>query len=1561
MIILIHNEVICKEILLPNSFDTDMVIELGKEDYGLSADVNLMLENRNGIWYLMPGSDYEILRMGRTLADGSFEDGAVSEIKSRAGDLLYLVASLNEMKLKVADKYSLKKVKTLTIGSKPDNYICYKFQNLVSSHHLHVTRDENGWIATDTSSNGVFRDHRRVRGKFRLEFGDHLNIFGLHLIFLQNHIFIGVNCGDLTVDEKLIPKIKVGKNETVLSARREHSIQYFNRAPRDQNALYREKVEIEAPPQPSQSKQKPAYLIIGPAFSMAIPMLIGCLMMIFASHISKRAGNAGGSSPFIFMGLTIAVGAAIVGAVWAILNMRYDKQQRIAEEEVRFNSYSNYLIGIAQKLREYYNYNTAAMNKCYPSSAECLSYTRNSPQLWNRNTTHEDFLFQRIGLGEQDFQVQIEIPKDRFSLIEDSLQDRPAQIKQEFRKLNNVPVGISLLAHNLIGIIGNNNYSGAISVMQSMVAGIAASHSYSDVKLVFLYDEKDKTHLADWECMKWLPHVWSEDRKIRFMAGNDLERSEVLFHIANVIRARAEQKNYHEHRGEIPKPYYIIFVSNPRILEGEVLTKYIYDKSGNHGITTVLMAESQQQLPNSCDMIIGNDNYFSGIINLASEATGSGQPLALDRVDRQSLVNFGRRLANISIKEVEVNTEIPDSLNFLEMYGAKIPEELKIEERWRKNRTYNSLKAPVGKKAGGQDCYLDIHEKHHGPHGLVAGTTGSGKSETLQTYILSLAVNYSPADVAFFVIDYKGGGMANLFSDLPHLAGKISNLSGNQIHRAMISIKSENLRRQRLFAQYGVNHINEYTKLYKEHQSEIPLPHLIIIIDEFAELKKEEPDFMRELISVTQVGRSLGVHLILATQKPAGTVDDNIQANSKFRLCLRVQDRQDSIDMLHRPDAAYLTQAGRCYMQIGNDEIFELFQSGYSGAIYTGEGRISSVASMIGRTGRTELLGKSVSDIEKSGSSRTEMEAVIEHMKHVSSAEGYAASMQLWLPVLGNRIIMTVDEKDWWKRELDSERLSLIASVGTYDDPSNQAQGELSFDFTSCGHIAVCGNIVSGKSTFMQTLMYSLITGYSPERVQSYIVDFSSRMMTFFENAPHVGGVVTDDQPDRLSKLFVLLNNLMDERKQILKGGNFVQYANISEHPLPAIFVMIDNFASFREKTDDRYEATITRLVREGVSYGIFLVVSAAGFGMSDIPNRIGDHINTVVSLEQQDKYKYMEVLRQSRLQIIPDSGIKGRGMALVGDRVLEFQTALCDAAEDDYSRGQAIEKMSMRMRDMWGGALPRPIPEIPENPTMEIFSDNPEYKTMLGDNRYIPIGYNAEDASVYSFDLLHHYCFAVTGKARSGRTTILRSIIKTCRSKGAEVAILESKKDYSRLEQDAISLGCRYAGDNAEVYKFFSDLIPEFSARNRKKQDLLKAGYSEEEAAKTMLSEKPIFIFVDDLSDLIHMAYKPEAGVGSISGFLENILEKGKNHAIYFFAGLKIEDEIGLSAYKAYLHFTSYKRGLLLGGNPAGQKLLQFQNIPFAEQSKIRKKGIALVSDDEEDNVGREIVIPVP
>jgi S-DNA-T family DNA segregation ATPase FtsK/SpoIIIE len=276
-------------------------------------------------------------------------------------------------------------------------------------------------------------------------------------------------------------------------------------------------------------------------------------------------------------------------------------------------------------------------------------------------------------------------------------------------------------------------------------------------------------------------------------------------------------------------------------------------------------------------------------------------------------------------------------VTFLELFGVGKVEHLNALTRWKDNDPTKSLEAAVGVDTLGEVFKLDLHEKFHGPHGLVAGMTGSGKSEFIIAYILSLAVNYHPNEVAFILIDYKGGGMAKSFENLPHTAGIITNLDGAAIKRSLISIESELKRRQAIFAQaskqVGESNIDiyNYQKLYREGVVAEPLQHLFIISDEFAELKTQQPEFMAQLVSAARIGRSLGVHLILATQKPSGVVDDQIWSNSKFRVSLKVQERADSMDMLKRPDAAELTDTGRFYLQVGYNELFEMGQSAWAG------------------------------------------------------------------------------------------------------------------------------------------------------------------------------------------------------------------------------------------------------------------------------------------------------------------------------------------------------------------------------------------------------------------------------------------------------------------------------------------------------------------------------------------------------------------------------------------------------------------------------------------------------
>ena len=288
-------------------------------------------------------------------------------------------------------------------------------------------------------------------------------------------------------------------------------------------------------------------------------------------------------------------------------------------------------------------------------------------------------------------------------------------------------------------------------------------------------------------------------------------------------------------------------------------------------------------------------------------------------------------LAPVYTEEISLEGTLTKNISLFELLKIIAVDDIDLNARWNTSKVYQSMSAPIGVSKSGV-IFLDLHDKAHGPHGLVAGTTGAGKSEILQTYIMSMATLYHPYEVGFVIIDFKGGGMANQFKDLPHMMGTITNIDGKEINRSLKSIKAELKKRQRLFAEVEVNHIDKYIMKFRDGEASIPLPHLILIVDEFAELKAEQPDFMKELISAARIGRSLGVHLILATQKPSGQVDEQIWSNSRFKLCLKVQSQQDSNEVLKSPLAAEIKEPGRAYLQVGNNEIFELFQSAYSGA-----------------------------------------------------------------------------------------------------------------------------------------------------------------------------------------------------------------------------------------------------------------------------------------------------------------------------------------------------------------------------------------------------------------------------------------------------------------------------------------------------------------------------------------------------------------------------------------------------------------------------------------------------
>lgn len=311
-----------------------------------------------------------------------------------------------------------------------------------------------------------------------------------------------------------------------------------------------------------------------------------------------------------------------------------------------------------------------------------------------------------------------------------------------------------------------------------------------------------------------------------------------------------------------------------------------------------------------------------------------------------------------------------------------------------------------------------------------------------------------------------------------------------------------------------------------------------------------------------------------------------------------------------------------------------------------------------------------------------------------------------------------------------------------------------------------------------------------------------------------------------------------------------------------------------------------------------------------------------------------------------------------MGDRVLEFQTALCLEAEDDFERSEKIEKLCKRMSVIWQGKTAKGIPFIPEQPVLSDLTVLESYEKSINDKRLLPIGYCREDASVYNVRLNYTYCYTVSGKAHTGRTNVLKLFIYSAMDKQADICIIEPND--IRLSRIAGENNLTYIKDSKELFNYFNKLTPEFVKRNKLKHELEEKGLDEEEIFDEMAKQKPIFIVISDLLHFFNMVYKPQEGVGNISGFTETIIEKGRLHNIYLVGAVKPDDSPSAAGYKGYNLFTGYKTGMHLGGNYSAQRIFNFQNIPYQQLGKMLKRGIGAAADEEDETIAIEVVLPL-
>ena len=1087
----------------------------------------------------------------------------------------------------------------------------------------------------------------------------------------------------------------------------------FNRNTRVKTVPEDELIPILDPPDKPEKPRGSIVIRLIPIVGMLIVILIASAVMSMGSYI------------------LISACCMSIGILATVLTFVYDRrtyQDDLKQRDTMYRSYIDEKRAAVESAREEERQTLLALYPSVEQQLECVKGFKG--ELFDRRTDDDDFLQVRVGLGSRESLRQLDYKvRERFD--GDELMALPGQLQSEYREVHNAPIVLDLDEDSAVGIVGP--FGRTMMVMKRMAVDVCTRQHDADVRLMLVAEPEHE------DCVRWarmLPHVRNDGLHMRNIVCDEESKNVLFEELYKELTSRAASNE------PVREPHIVVFFIDEFGFKNHPLCKFT-DEASELGLTLVFLERVRQLLPQGCNHIIelARDADAGSLVDV--EDARRTLAFTYTPVRDRELESMATTLAPMYCDEVSLEGSLTKNITMFDMLGIIAADDLDLKERWASTAVDKSMAAPIGVSKTGI-VTLDLHDKAHGPHGLVAGTTGSGKSEVLQTYVLSIATLFSPYEVGFVIIDFKGGGMVNQFRDLPHLVGAITNIDGREIDRSLKSIKAELQKRQRCFADAGVNHISAYIKLYKAGKVAEPLPHLVIIVDEFAELKAEQPEFMKELISASRIGRSLGVHLILATQKPAGQVNEQIWSNSRFKLCLKVASQQDSNEVIKSPLAAEIKEAGRAYLQVGNNEIFELFQSAYSGApehVDEDTVREFTLYDVATSGKRTPVYERKPA--KRKASSVTQLEAIVAYVADYCEQAGVLRLPSICLPPLSESIVFPeqaiIDERGM--------------ALGIYDDPSTQYQGEAFFDIED-SNTFILGSAQSGKTNLLQVIIRSLASAYTPAQATFYILDFASMVLKNFEGLAHVGGVVIPSEEERVRNLFRLLDDeLADRRKKLLDAGvsSYSSYVEMGNADLPRIYIVLDNFAVFKELYADRYEGDLLSLCRDGLAYGINIIVangSTSGFGYRYLSN-----FSTHIALQCNDTGEYATVFGRCHME---PKNVPGRALMCVDKTVYEFQAYLAFAGEREVERVQAMRSFVDDMNTCCGGLHAKRIPCVPDELTLAYIHEN--YR--IDRTRELAFSLDYGTVAPVRLALDGQFSLAVVGEDASARERVAHALL---------------------------------------------------------------------------------------------------------------------------------------------------------------------------------------------------------
>jgi len=1099
------------------------------------------------------------------------------------------------------------------------------------------------------------------------------------------------------------------------------------------------------------------------------------MIMIFGYILVSMFGQSSSMLMMIPMGLSVVASVAL-----AIYTNRQEKvrreqlketyQRRISELHRQMESEQE-----QQKIYYYYNYPNPDVSLAIAediTQEEQLRREdiRSGTRIWERRPIDHDFLNLRLGISTRPSTVIYKISDNE--QVENPLTREATRLAEASRLLFDVPVTIPLyfqideeeqkkveakkqesedkgdkskegkkvtIRHS-IGVAGDSEEI-VHAYLRTMLVDYATFHSPVDTMLYVAGTSEMRKH---WRWAYSLPHCKEADKSETLcfeseeMPGeNEVDRMRLFWkNLRTVLERRRMRLQDKESGVDVKLPFLLVVVDVQTLapewsilkdLEGEATISTILLDGQLLGAGIIFVVPDRKKVPSRAQAVIevGIDpvDQESSIFRYAETGFNTVRYVGSTNLvtTQEKARAFSKALEPLDVRR-GYGSSLASTVTLMEMLNVSTIDELQemAAENWKRSMTPSLadwLYSAVGLLSGNEPRILTYSAKADGVHGLIAGSTGSGKSELLMTMIIGLALNFNPDVLNFVLIDYKGGSAFEPFKKLPHKVDIVTNLDGSATARVFASIIAELDRRQKLNTYTNSKDIVHYRKKgLNLEPGRPPYPHLFIIIDEFAEMISGNAEYKAQLESITRLGRALGVTLILAAQRPVG-VTDQMRANIKFRICLRVETPDDSRELLRRTDAAFLPPGipGRGYLQVGNENI-ELIQTAYTGGDYKGpqEENITPnviwvdrakksaaqkaveppklydvIVDMLANLAATESrpqwrpwpeflpaqIGKNVLSLETPLDTAYMTDDDIEMLKQTDSVAVTGMSL--------NERALAIWEDDFKWDRLVWGKNNMRPLIGLVDNPYLASQKPLMINFPN-GHVTIFGSSGRGKTTFVRTIITSLALTHSPDELHMYILDFGGRALNIFLDLPHVGAIITSEEEERVLRVLRRVNDIIEHRQVLfseVRVNSLASYnTQFPDKKLPAVLVVIDNFAEFREYYDGLLSPLIG-LIREGRAYGVHFLIT--GDASNALPGKLFNLISERFTLKLSDPSEYGDIVGRG----VPAdlSNVPGRGYVRMNNMPLEFQTALSFNPEENDSDGLGkLNKMCLKMRDVW-------------------------------------------------------------------------------------------------------------------------------------------------------------------------------------------------------------------------------------------------------------------------------------